>query len=126
MRGFGGGFETWRCDSLVINANVPTPSAQRPIQNPSSMLDVWCRGSSILSIKLRPYRRVIGRFFSFPHVAIDSGGDAFIREGFAGEDRIDPQPAIFWKGEHPVYRSGAYRIERYKCVPGHYEIRGRV
>jgi hypothetical protein len=35
-------------------------------------------------------------------------------------------PLAKWKGEHPVYRSAAYRIEKYRCVPGHYEIRGRV
>jgi hypothetical protein len=35
-------------------------------------------------------------------------------------------PLAKWKGEHPIYRSDAYRIERYKCVPGHYELRGRA
>ncbi|MDR3465601.1 MAG: hypothetical protein P4M07_06625 [Xanthobacteraceae bacterium] len=28
-----------------------------------------------------------------------------------------------WKGEHPVYRSEDWHIERYKCVPGHYEVK---
>lgn len=35
-------------------------------------------------------------------------------------------PLAKWKGEHPIYRSAAYMIDRYKCVPGHYELRGRA
>lgn len=35
-------------------------------------------------------------------------------------------PLAKWKSEHPIYRSDAYRIERYKCVQGHYELRGRA
>jgi hypothetical protein len=35
-------------------------------------------------------------------------------------------PLAKWKGEHPVYRSAAYRISGWKCVPGRYELRGRV
>jgi hypothetical protein len=35
-------------------------------------------------------------------------------------------PLAKWKSEHPVYRSDAYTIEAYKCVPGHYEPRGRA
>jgi hypothetical protein len=35
-------------------------------------------------------------------------------------------PLAKWKAEHPVYRSEAYTIEGYKCVPGHYELRGRA
>jgi hypothetical protein len=30
-----------------------------------------------------------------------------------------------WKGEHPIYRSEAWRIERYKCVPGQYVTKPR-
>jgi hypothetical protein len=34
-------------------------------------------------------------------------------------------PLAKWMGEHPLYHSN-WRIERYKCVPGHYEIKGRA
>ncbi|MGL9622897.1 hypothetical protein QRQ56_33470 [Bradyrhizobium sp. U531] len=27
-----------------------------------------------------------------------------------------------WKEAHPIYRSDAWRIQRYKCVPGDYKI----
>jgi hypothetical protein len=27
-----------------------------------------------------------------------------------------------WKGEHPIYRSEACHIERYKCAPGQYVL----
>jgi hypothetical protein len=30
-----------------------------------------------------------------------------------------------WISEHPAYRTG-WRIDRYKCVPGHYEIKRRA
>jgi hypothetical protein len=30
-----------------------------------------------------------------------------------------------WMSEHPLYRSG-WRLDRYKCAPGHYEIHGRA
>lgn len=36
------------------------------------------------------------------------------------------QPAIsHWMTTHPLYHSG-WRIERIKCVPGHYEPKGSV
>jgi hypothetical protein len=31
-----------------------------------------------------------------------------------------------WKGEHPVYRSEAWHIERYKCAPGHYVLKAHA
>ena len=31
-----------------------------------------------------------------------------------------------WKGEHPIYRSEAWHIERYKCAPGHYVLKARA
>lgn len=31
-----------------------------------------------------------------------------------------------WKSESPLYHGGRWRIARVKCVPGHYEIRGRA
>lgn len=31
-----------------------------------------------------------------------------------------------WKASHPIYHSDKWRIARIKCVPGHYEIHGRV
>jgi hypothetical protein len=30
-----------------------------------------------------------------------------------------------WMGEHPIYHAN-WRIERYKCVPGRYEIKGHA
>jgi hypothetical protein len=30
-----------------------------------------------------------------------------------------------WMSKHPLYRQG-WRLDRYKCAPGHYEIRGRA
>jgi hypothetical protein len=30
-----------------------------------------------------------------------------------------------WKEEHPVYRSDAWHIQRYKCVPGDYRMVAR-
>jgi hypothetical protein len=30
-----------------------------------------------------------------------------------------------WMGKHPLYRQG-WRVDRIKCAPGHYEIRGRA
>jgi hypothetical protein len=30
-------------------------------------------------------------------------------------------PLADWKSKHPVYRSPAYWIAAYKCIPGHYE-----
>ncbi len=34
-------------------------------------------------------------------------------------------PLAKWMSEHPIYHSH-WRLERYKCVPGHYEIKGRA
>ncbi|MBR0714110.1 hypothetical protein [Bradyrhizobium liaoningense] len=34
-------------------------------------------------------------------------------------------PLAKWMGDHPLYHSN-WRIDRYKCVPGHYEIKGRA
>jgi hypothetical protein len=34
-------------------------------------------------------------------------------------------PLAKWMSEHPIYHAN-WRIERYKCVPGHYEIKGRA
>lgn len=31
-----------------------------------------------------------------------------------------------WKAHHPIYHSDKWRIARIRCVPGHYEVRGRV
>jgi hypothetical protein len=35
-------------------------------------------------------------------------------------------PLAAWKAQHPIYRNDAYTIERYMCVQGHYEPRGRA
>lgn len=32
-------------------------------------------------------------------------------------------PLAKWMSEHPIYHAN-WRLERYKCVPGHYEIKG--
>ncbi|MBR0903441.1 hypothetical protein [Bradyrhizobium liaoningense] len=34
-------------------------------------------------------------------------------------------PLAKWMGEHPIYHAN-WRLERYKCVPGHYEIKGHA
>ena len=34
-------------------------------------------------------------------------------------------PLAKWMDEHPLYHAN-WRIERYKCVPGHYEIKGHA
>jgi hypothetical protein len=31
-----------------------------------------------------------------------------------------------WKGEHAIYHTDRWRIARVRCVPGHYEIKGRA
>lgn len=47
-----------------------TSNAQRPTSNSESEFDVG--RSTFLDIKLRPHRGMIGRFFAFPHLNIDS------------------------------------------------------
>jgi hypothetical protein len=34
-------------------------------------------------------------------------------------------PLAKWMTEHPIYHAN-WRLDRYKCVPGHYEIKGRA
>ena len=34
--------------------------------------------------------------------------------------------AADWKAKHPIYHSDKWRIARIKCVPGKYEVHGRV
>lgn len=34
--------------------------------------------------------------------------------------------AADWKSHHPIYAKRGWRIARIKCVPGLYEIKGRV
>jgi hypothetical protein len=34
-------------------------------------------------------------------------------------------PLAKWISEHPIYHAN-WRLDRYKCVPGHYEIKGRA
>lgn len=34
--------------------------------------------------------------------------------------------AATWKAAHPIYGKRDWRIARIKCVPGHYEVKGRV
>lgn len=29
-----------------------------------------------------------------------------------------------WKGKHPIYMKGSWRVARVKCAPGHYEPKG--
>jgi hypothetical protein len=31
-----------------------------------------------------------------------------------------------WKGEHAIYHTDRWRVARVRCVPGHYEPRGRA
>src|ERR1700676_2144260 len=73
----------------------------------SRMPKAECRtclpGAAIcLQIKPPPDRRVIRRLLSFAHFALDSCRCAMLRQRFAGENRIDAQPAVFRKGEHAI------------------------
>lgn len=34
-------------------------------------------------------------------------------------------PLAKWMGEHPIYHAN-WRLDRYKCVPGRYEIKGHA
>src|SRR5207253_1019179 len=52
--------------------------------------------------KFRPDRCVIGWFFSLSYFAVDSRRRASFGQRLARQDRIDPEPAILWKREHPV------------------------
>lgn len=37
------------------------------------------------------------------------------------------QPAVAkWKSEHSLYHGDRWRVARIRCVPGHYEPRGRA
>jgi hypothetical protein len=31
-----------------------------------------------------------------------------------------------WKSEHPIYRSEEWHVQRYKCVPGDYNLHARI
>lgn len=35
-------------------------------------------------------------------------------------------PLAEWKSAHHTYAASEWRIDRYRCVAGHYEIRGRA
>lgn len=54
--------------------------------------------------------------------------DSNLTEGLSFQPCLSGAQAPFakWKDEHPVYRAERYRISGWKCVPGHYELRGRV
>src|ERR1700681_2851101 len=102
-----------RC-SLTFNVQRPTFNAQHrnlrrgacrlPGDSLPSLdverwtLDVFSSGER----KLRPHRRMIGRFLSLPHLTFDAGSCAIGRESGIGQDRVDAQSAIFWKREHAV------------------------
>lgn len=38
---------------------------------------------------------------------------------------IGQAPIADWMAHHPIYHAN-WRLDRYKCAPGHYEIKGRV
>lgn len=58
-------------------------------------------------------------------------------EEIVTDSNLDPRVTYFdcmihgqigaadWMSKHPVYRSN-WRLDRLKCAPGHYEIRGRA
>ena len=52
--------------------------------------------------KLRPHRRVIGRFLAFAHFNIDSGCAASFRQCIARQNRVDAKAAIFFKCAHLI------------------------
>src|SRR6266404_3530321 len=52
--------------------------------------------------ELCPDGGMIGRIIAFAHFAIDPHGGATFGQGFACEDRIDTESAIFLKRQHPI------------------------
>jgi hypothetical protein len=38
---------------------------------------------------------------------------------------IGQAPIMKWMSEHPLYHAN-WRLDRYKCAPGHYEVHGRA
>lgn len=54
--------------------------------------------------------------------------DSTMTEGLTFMDCMSgaQAPLAKWKTEHPIYRNERWFIQRYKCVPGHYEIKGRA
>ena len=108
--GLEGGLRTLRWGAEAINVNVRCPGVERPIRikerrftNRRPDKTAVCKPPLLdYKRKLRPDRRVIGRFLALAHLALDARGGAMFRQRFARENRIDPQSAIFGKGEHPV------------------------
>ena len=52
--------------------------------------------------EFRPHRSVIGRIFSSTHFVVDSRRDAFFRQGFACQNGVNAQAAIFFEGAHLI------------------------
>src|SRR5262245_23898157 len=60
----------------------------------------------LLSRKLRPDRRVIGRVLPSAHFAVDPGRNAFFRQAFAGQNGVNTKPAILFEGAHLIIPPG--------------------
>jgi hypothetical protein len=39
---------------------------------------------------------------------------------------LAPPSLAKWKGEHPIYAKPGWYVEKWRCTPGHYEIKGRA
>ena len=72
-----------------------------------------------LNSKLRPYRRVIGRFLAFAHFAINPRSSAFFRELIDCENCVDAEAAIFFKRAHliiPPAEQFAFFVMNSQCI----------
>jgi hypothetical protein len=64
--------------------------------------------------------------------------EEIVREEIVVDTDLDPTVTFFdcqmmgqpklaqWKSEHHTYHTDRWRIARVRCVPGHYEIKGRA
>src|SRR6266403_1799260 len=85
----------------------PTFNIQLSTSNSESEFDVGC------------WMLSVGRF-SIPRIAIDSCRSAFSRQGFARQNHVDTQAAIFRKRKHPIIPPGkkaAFLVMQSQCVP---------
>src|SRR5882724_5686099 len=99
----------------------PTFNIQLSTSNLESEFDVgsWAFGVFLCS-EFCPNRCMIGGFFSFPRIAIDSCRSAFSRQGFARQNHVDTQSAIFRKRKHPIIPPGkkaAFLVMQSQRVP---------
>src|SRR3982074_459333 len=109
MGGFAGAARTMRWGAEDINVQRPLPTFNVQCRTVAAVSDRRMVARHSIGgprpppqSKLRPHRRVIGRLLALAHLAFDSRGAATFRERSVREDRIDPQPPIFGKRQHPI------------------------